>query len=92
MKDAAQEVSKAIPPLVVSGFSLFSHPLADWAVMITLIYTVLMLFFLIRDKMFYPFMEYYSGGLEHKPPPKETIDHLIEVKIEEKLEQDISSH
>ena len=45
------ESSKAAPPLGVGGLTLMGYPLEDWVLMATLVYTVLQIGFLIRDKI-----------------------------------------
>lgn len=48
------EAARAAPPLSVVGLSLMGVSLQDWVLIITLIYTVLSLIFLIRDKVYRP--------------------------------------
>lgn len=46
----AQEATKAAPPLGVGSMVLFGVPMSDWILVLTALYTVLQLFFLLRDK------------------------------------------
>lgn len=43
---------KATPPVVITGMTLFGYPLQDWVLVATLIYTLLQIVFVIRDKVF----------------------------------------
>lgn len=49
--NAVTEAAKAAPPLTVGGLTLWGVGLADWVLMLTAIYTLLQIFFLIRDKL-----------------------------------------
>lgn len=51
MKQAIVEVAKAVPPVTVAGFTFFGHPLSEWAQLLAIVYTGLMIFFLLRDRM-----------------------------------------
>ena len=44
------EATKASPPLTVGAMTLVGVPLSDVVLYITLLYTVLQLYFLLRDK------------------------------------------
>jgi len=46
----ATEAVKATPAITVSGLTLFGVSLNEWVLILTAIYTVLQLFFLVRDK------------------------------------------
>ena len=48
------EAIKASPALAVGGLTLFGIGLADWVLILTIIYTLLQLFFLLRDKWYRP--------------------------------------
>lgn len=48
--DTAQEVVRASPPVVATGLTLFGVSLSDWLIILTIIYTVAQLHFLLRDK------------------------------------------
>lgn len=48
---AVAEISKATPPIAVGGLTLFGVGLSDWVLILTLIYTILQIGFLIRDKV-----------------------------------------
>lgn len=49
--NAVSEAVKAAPPLTVGGLTLWGVGLADWVLMLTALYTILQIFFLIRDKL-----------------------------------------
>lgn len=44
------DAAKLAPPVSVSSLALLGLPLTDWVIVLTLIYTVLQLYFLLRDK------------------------------------------
>ena len=46
----AVEVVKMSPPAGVAGMSWVGFPLADWLIVLTIVYTALNIFFLLRDK------------------------------------------
>jgi hypothetical protein len=46
----AEEVLRASPPVTVGGLTLFGVGLPDMVMLATLVYTLLQLFFLLRDK------------------------------------------
>lgn len=48
------EAIKASPALTVGGLTLFGVGLSDWVLLATLIYTVLQVAFLLRDKWLSP--------------------------------------
>lgn len=48
------EATKAAPALTVGGLTLFGVGLSDWVLLATLIYTVLQVGFLLRDKWYMP--------------------------------------
>ena len=48
------EAIKASPALTVGGLTLFGVGLSDWVLLATLIYTVLQVGFLLRDKWLAP--------------------------------------
>jgi len=52
--DIANEAAKAAPAVTVGGLTLFGVGLSDWVLLATLIYTVLQVFFLLRDKWYKP--------------------------------------
>jgi len=49
--NAVTEAVKAAPPITVGGLTLWGVGLADWVLMLTAIYTVLQIGFLLRDKL-----------------------------------------
>lgn len=44
------EATKAAPTITVGGLTLFGVVLSDWVMLLTIVYTLLQLFFLLRDK------------------------------------------
>jgi hypothetical protein len=48
--ESGVEVAKMAPPAAVTGLSIAGVSLSDWLLLLTLVYTVLNLFFLLRDK------------------------------------------
>lgn len=46
----AIEVTKASPPVTVGALTLFGFPMSDWVLAVTALYTLLQMFFLLRDK------------------------------------------
>lgn len=49
-KSTLVEVAKASPPVAVTGLSLYGVSLQDGVLLATLVYTLLQLYFLLRDK------------------------------------------
>ena len=48
------EAAKAAPAVTVGGLTLFGVGLSDWVLLVTLIYTLLQVGFLLRDKWYTP--------------------------------------
>lgn len=48
---AAVEALKATPPAAVSGMALWGISLEDWVFILTAIYLILQMIFLLRDKL-----------------------------------------
>jgi len=48
---AVLETLRAAPPITVGGLTLFGSSLEDWVLILTALYTVLQIGFLIRDKV-----------------------------------------
>lgn len=48
------ELTKATPTITVGGLTLFGVGLADWVLILTIGYTLLQIFFLLRDKWYRP--------------------------------------
>lgn len=46
-----QEIIKSTPPLTAVGATLLGFPLSDWVLFFTLLYTVLQIFVLVKDKI-----------------------------------------
>ena len=44
----AAEAAKALPAITVTGLSLFGIPIQEWLILITIIYTVLQIYLLVR--------------------------------------------
>lgn len=53
-QDTLTEAAKASPPVTVGGLTLVGVPLSDWLIIATLVYTVLQIVFLLRDKWYTP--------------------------------------
>ena len=54
MTDTSQAIA-AVPQVTVSGLLIFGQPLDTWVLVLTAIYTALLLFALVRDK----YLRYY---------------------------------
>lgn len=52
--EIATEAARAAPAVTVGGLTLFGVALSDWVLLTTLVYTVLQLYFLLRDKWYLP--------------------------------------
>lgn len=52
--ELATEAARISPPVAVTGLSLYGVSLQDWVLVVTLVYTVASLVFLIRDKLYIP--------------------------------------
>lgn len=48
--DIVASAVKVAPPVSVTGATLLGYPIADWALWATLLYTLLQIAVLIRDK------------------------------------------
>lgn len=53
-QDTLAEASKAAPPVTVGGLTLAGVPLSDVLIIVTIVYTLLQVFFLLRDKWYNP--------------------------------------
>ena len=49
--NAVTEAVKAAPPLTVGGLTLWGVSLSEWVLILTAIYTILQIYFLLRDKL-----------------------------------------
>lgn len=49
--DFTTELVKSAPPIAVGGLTLFGVGLSDWVLLMTLVYTVLQVYILVRDKL-----------------------------------------
>jgi hypothetical protein len=45
------EVAKTAPPVTVAAFTFFGHPLSEWAQLAAIVYTSLIITFLIKDRV-----------------------------------------
>lgn len=52
--DLVTEATKAAPVITVGSLTLFGVGLSDWVLLCTLVYTVMQIYFLIRDKWYRP--------------------------------------
>lgn len=48
--EVVSEVARASPVVTVGGLTLFGVGLSDWVLIVTLAYTFLQIYFLLRDK------------------------------------------
>ena len=60
--DQRIEAAKAAFPVTVSTITLLGVPLNEWVFIVTLIYTCLMIVFLLRDKLVVPLLKKYRTG------------------------------
>jgi len=60
-QDLTVEYIRLGPPAAVTGLSLWGVSLQDWVLVVALIYTVLSVIFLIRDKVYRPWKEKRDG-------------------------------
>ena len=49
--NAVTEAIKAAPPITVGGLTIWGVSLSEWVLILTAIYTVLQIYFLLRDKL-----------------------------------------
>lgn len=54
LPDSLVEVTKAVPPVAVTGVSLAGIGLSDWVLISTLIYTVMQASWFVWDKLIRP--------------------------------------
>lgn len=47
-----KETFRAAPPITVTGLTVFGVPIADWVAVATLLYIVLQVYFLLKEKVF----------------------------------------
>ena len=52
-KDVVVSAVKAAPPVSMVGMHFLGYGVADWLVAVTLVYTILQVVILIRDKIYY---------------------------------------
>lgn len=52
--DIVTEAAKAVPTVTVGGLTLFGVVLSDWVMILTIVYTLAQIFFLLRDKWYLP--------------------------------------
>lgn len=51
MRDVSVEVAKAIPPITVGTLSFGGVALNEWVLICTLVYVLLQMYILVRDKL-----------------------------------------
>ena len=49
--NAVTEAIKAAPPITVGGLTIWGVSLSGWVLILTAIYTVLQIYFLLRDRL-----------------------------------------
>lgn len=54
--DAKMQMAKSAPPLLVSTSTVFGIPLQDWVFILTIIYTVAQLYYLLKEKLVRPWL------------------------------------
>lgn len=66
-KETIVTTVKAAPSVSVGTATLFGVPLPDLVLYATFIYTVMLIFFMVRDKLVYPWLDKRRAkkGLEH---------------------------
>ena len=52
---AAAEIAKASPPAVITTAHILGYSLSDWLILTSLIYTLILLYVLVRDKIYVPY-------------------------------------
>lgn len=52
-KDVIASAAKAAPPVSIVGMHFLGYGISDWLIAVTLVYTILQVIVLIRDKIFY---------------------------------------
>lgn len=52
-KDVVVSAVKAAPPVSMVGMHFLGYGIADWLIAVTLVYTILQVVVLLRDKVFY---------------------------------------
>jgi len=52
-KDVVVSAVKAAPPVSMVGMHFLGYGIADWLIAVTLVYTILQVVVLLRDKIFY---------------------------------------
>lgn len=57
MKETVIEAVKSAPPVSVGTLTLMGVSLSDWTLILTGIYTLVLLYVLIRDKIVAPWLE-----------------------------------
>lgn len=51
--ELAASAAKVAPPVITTGLHIFGVPVAEWVMALTLVYTVLQIIILLRDKVFH---------------------------------------
>jgi antibiotic biosynthesis monooxygenase (ABM) superfamily enzyme len=54
--DVKMQVLKAAPPLLVSTSTVFGIPLQDWVFIVTIVYTLFQLYYLLKEKLVRPWL------------------------------------
>lgn len=49
--NAVTEAIKAAPPITVGGLTMWGVSLSEWVLILTAVYTLLQIYFLLRDKL-----------------------------------------
>lgn len=59
--DAKMQTLKAVPPLLVSTSTVLGINLQDWVFIVTIIYTILQVYFLLKEKWVAPWLAKRRG-------------------------------
>lgn len=59
--DIKMQTLKAAPPLVVSTWTVLGITLQDWVCIVTIVYTVFQLYFLLKEKWIAPWLAKRRG-------------------------------
>lgn len=74
-KDVVVSAVKAAPPVSMVGMHFLGYGIADWLVAVTLVYTILQVVVLLRDKVFYSELKRQEEK-QHKDRVKRKPEHL----------------
>ena len=64
MKEAIAEAIKSAPPVTVSALTFLGIALSDWTYILTATYTAVLLYVLVRDKLWAPWQAKHRDKLQ----------------------------